>query len=70
MLTFPGWFDQQLGTMTAPTLVLVADRDVVRPGHAVRMVRAIEAALPAGPRSAGPFRRGGPACVEYTGKVT
>jgi pimeloyl-ACP methyl ester carboxylesterase len=41
MLTFPGWSDQQLGTITAPTLVPVADRDVVRPDHAVRMVRAI-----------------------------
>jgi pimeloyl-ACP methyl ester carboxylesterase len=41
MLTFLGWSDQQLGTITAPTLVLVADRDVVRPDHAVRMVRAI-----------------------------
>ena len=43
MLTFPGWSDQLLGTITAPTLVLVADRDVVSPDHAVRMVRAIPA---------------------------
>jgi pimeloyl-ACP methyl ester carboxylesterase len=41
MLTFPGWSDEQLGTITASTLVLIADRDVIRPEHAIQMVRAI-----------------------------
>lgn len=43
-LTFPGWSDAELGTITAPTLVLSADRDVIRPEHAVRMSRAIPGA--------------------------
>ncbi|WP_240629645.1 alpha/beta fold hydrolase [Specibacter cremeus] len=41
MLSFPGWTDEQLGTIATPTLVLVADRDVIRPEHAVRMSHAI-----------------------------
>jgi pimeloyl-ACP methyl ester carboxylesterase len=43
-LTFPGWSNAELGTITAPTLVLSADRDVIRPEHAVRMSRAIPGA--------------------------
>lgn len=42
MLTFPGWSNEQLGTITASTLVLLADRDVIKPEHAVQMFRAIE----------------------------
>lgn len=43
-LAFSGWSDAELGRITAPTLVLSADRDVVRPEHAVRMSRAIPGA--------------------------
>ncbi|MDQ1060326.1 pimeloyl-ACP methyl ester carboxylesterase [Arthrobacter globiformis] len=38
---FPGWSEQDLGRITAPTLVLCADQDVMGPEHAVRMSRAI-----------------------------
>jgi pimeloyl-ACP methyl ester carboxylesterase len=38
---FPGWSGQDLGRITAPTLVLCADQDVMSPDHAVRMSRAI-----------------------------
>ncbi|MDP9695618.1 UNVERIFIED_ORG: pimeloyl-ACP methyl ester carboxylesterase [Arthrobacter globiformis] len=38
---FPGWSEQELAGITAPTLVLCADQDVMDPGHAVRMSRAI-----------------------------
>jgi pimeloyl-ACP methyl ester carboxylesterase len=41
---FPGWSEQDLGRITAPTLVLCADQDVVSPDHAVRMSRAIPGA--------------------------
>ncbi|HEY3573134.1 MAG TPA: alpha/beta hydrolase [Arthrobacter sp.] len=41
---FPGWSEQDLGRITAPTLVLCADQDVMSPDHAVRMFRAIPGA--------------------------
>ena len=41
---FPGWSEQDLGRITAPTLVLCADQDVMSPDHAVRMSRAIPGA--------------------------
>ncbi|MGM7778226.1 alpha/beta fold hydrolase [Arthrobacter sp. KNU-44] len=41
MLTFPGWTDEQLGSITASTLVLLGDRDVIKPEHGVQVVRAI-----------------------------
>jgi pimeloyl-ACP methyl ester carboxylesterase len=41
---FPGWSEQDLGRITAPTLVLCADQDVMGPDHAVRMSRAIPGA--------------------------
>ena len=44
ILGFPGWTDEELGRITAPTLVLCADKDVVSPEHAVRMSRAIPGA--------------------------
>lgn len=33
----PGWTDEQLSAITAPTLVMIGDRDFVRPQHAVAM---------------------------------
>lgn len=44
IVDFPGWSDEDLGRITAPTLVLCADRDVMGPDHAVRMSRAIPGA--------------------------
>jgi pimeloyl-ACP methyl ester carboxylesterase len=44
MLTFPGWPDDELRRITARTLVLAADRDVMSPEHAVRMSRVIPGA--------------------------
>ncbi|MGN7251805.1 alpha/beta fold hydrolase [Arthrobacter sp. SAFR-014] len=38
---FPGWSEQDLARITAPTLVVCADQDVMSPEHAVRMSRAI-----------------------------
>jgi pimeloyl-ACP methyl ester carboxylesterase len=38
---FPGWSEQDLARITAPTLVLCADQDVMSPEHAMRMSRAI-----------------------------
>jgi len=44
ILTFPGWPDDDLRRITARTLVLGADRDVMSPEHAVRMSRVIPGA--------------------------
>ena len=44
ILGFPGWSDEDVGRITARTLVLCADRDVVSAEHAVRMSRAIPGA--------------------------
>jgi pimeloyl-ACP methyl ester carboxylesterase len=41
MLTFRGWSEKDLESISSPTLVLLADRDVIKPEHALRMVRAI-----------------------------
>jgi pimeloyl-ACP methyl ester carboxylesterase len=41
ILGFTGWSDADLGIITARTLVLSADRDVVSAEHAARMSRAI-----------------------------
>ena len=41
ILDFAGWSDDELGTITAPTLVVSADRDVVTAGYAARMAGAI-----------------------------
>jgi pimeloyl-ACP methyl ester carboxylesterase len=49
---FPGWSDGELGTITAATLVVSADRDVVTAEYAARMAGAIPGArlliVPAG----------------------
>lgn len=34
---FPGWSDDELCTITAATLVVCGDRDIVTPGYAARM---------------------------------
>lgn len=44
ILSFPGWPDEDLRRITARTLVLSADRDVVSADHAVRMSRVIPGA--------------------------
>lgn len=44
ILDFPGWSDDELGAITAPTLVVSADRDVVTAGYAARMAGAIPGA--------------------------
>ena len=41
ILDFAGWSDDELGTITAPTLVVSADRDIVTAGYAARMAGAI-----------------------------
>jgi pimeloyl-ACP methyl ester carboxylesterase len=37
LFPLPGWSDEQLRAITAPTLVVIGDRDFVRPQHAVDM---------------------------------
>jgi pimeloyl-ACP methyl ester carboxylesterase len=44
ILDFPGWSDDELGTITAPTLVVSADRDVVTAGYAARMAGLVPGA--------------------------
>ena len=44
ILDFPGWSGDELGTITASTLVVCADRDVVSAGYAARMAGAIPGA--------------------------
>ena len=41
MMTFKDWPLEAVRRITAPTLILVADRDVVRPEHAVAMFRTL-----------------------------
>ncbi|MDR6558866.1 pimeloyl-ACP methyl ester carboxylesterase [Arthrobacter pascens] len=44
ILDFPGWSDEQLGTITAATLVVSADRDVVTAEYAARMAGVLPGA--------------------------
>lgn len=44
ILEFPGWSDDVLGTITASTLVVSGDRDIVTPAYAARMAGAIPGA--------------------------
>lgn len=41
MLNFQGWTQDDLRSIRAPTLVMVGDRDIVLPEHAVRMFRLL-----------------------------
>lgn len=41
MLNFKGWTPQEVQSIDAPTLVIMGDRDVARPEHAVLMYRLI-----------------------------
>ena len=41
MLNFNGWTPEDLQSINAPTLVLIGDRDIVRPEHAVLMFRLL-----------------------------
>jgi pimeloyl-ACP methyl ester carboxylesterase len=40
-VNFPGWAPDDLRALQAPTLVMIADGDVVRPEHAVELFRQI-----------------------------
>lgn len=42
MQTFQDWKDEDVSAIKAPTLIVVADQDVVRPEHAVAMYRLLE----------------------------
>jgi pimeloyl-ACP methyl ester carboxylesterase len=41
MLEFKDWNDDDLRSITAPTLILIGDADVIRPEHAVEMYRLV-----------------------------
>jgi pimeloyl-ACP methyl ester carboxylesterase len=41
MIEFKGWSDQQIKSITAPTLLINGDADVITPEHAVEMYRLI-----------------------------
>jgi len=41
MLDFKGWTPGEIESITAPTLVIIGDHDIVRPEHAVRMLRLL-----------------------------
>ncbi|UTV40678.1 hypothetical protein MYG64_33300 (plasmid) [Ensifer adhaerens] len=41
LLTFEGWSDAQLGSITAPTMIVQAHNDVAPLEHVVAMTRAI-----------------------------
>jgi len=41
MKSFEGWTAEQMRSIRAPTLVLLGDRDVVRPEHGVAMYRLL-----------------------------
>jgi pimeloyl-ACP methyl ester carboxylesterase len=44
ILDFPGWSDHELGTITAPALVVSGDRDIVTAEYAARMAGMIPGA--------------------------
>jgi pimeloyl-ACP methyl ester carboxylesterase len=46
-LRFEGWPRAQIQAIEAPTMVIVADSDVVRPEHAVEMFRLLGGGVPA-----------------------
>ena len=41
MLKFKGWTPEEIQSINAPTLVMIGDRDIVRPEHAVLMFRLL-----------------------------
>ena len=41
MLKFKGWTPDEIQSINAPTLVMIGDRDIVRPEHAVLMFRLL-----------------------------
>ena len=41
MLHFKGWTDKEIQSISAPALVIMGDRDVASPEHAVRMFRLL-----------------------------
>jgi pimeloyl-ACP methyl ester carboxylesterase len=44
ILDFPGWSDEVLGTITASTLVVSADRDIITAEQAARMASVVPGA--------------------------
>ena len=38
---FRGWAPEEIQSIDAPTLVMIGDHDIVRPGHAVIMSRLL-----------------------------
>ena len=41
MRTFQDWTADQMRSIRAPTLILIGDRDIVRPEHAVQIYRLL-----------------------------
>lgn len=41
MLNFKGWTREEIKSIEAPTLLVIGDRDIVRPEHAVEMFRLL-----------------------------
>jgi pimeloyl-ACP methyl ester carboxylesterase len=41
MLEFKGWQAEDIQSISAPTLIMIADADIVRPEHAVEMFRLL-----------------------------
>ena len=39
--TFAGWADEDIRAVTAPTLLIIGDSDIVRPEHTVKMFRLL-----------------------------
>jgi pimeloyl-ACP methyl ester carboxylesterase len=45
-LAFTGWQPDEVRAITAPTLVIIGDADIVRPEHAVQMFRLLGGGVP------------------------
>jgi pimeloyl-ACP methyl ester carboxylesterase len=39
--SFEGWIAAQVGSIEAPTLLIIGDADIVRPEHTVEMIRLL-----------------------------
>ncbi|MEU5940831.1 alpha/beta fold hydrolase [Micromonospora sp. NPDC047548] len=45
----PQWTPEQIRSLAAPTMIVLADSDIIRPEHAVRMFRLLGGAVPRRP---------------------